>query len=109
MYYPMMARLKGAVNGQVLDVLKVVHIERRLKEAVILVQIQNSWDSFKWEGDWSNDSELWTEDVKKKINFKPSTEVFWMSLEDFCKEFDRFGYCRFEDQWKYTITDSGHE
>lgn len=81
-----------------------------MKEPVTLVQIRNTWASFEWNGAWSDNSSLWTDEIKKKVGFTESADdgLFWMDLEDFKKEFNELGYARLEDQWKYQIRDSGH-
>jgi calpain-15 len=45
-----------------------------------LINIRNPWGNFRWEGDWSNISPLWTEEIKNEV--KPLLEendgTFWM-------------------------------
>lgn len=48
-----------------------------------LCQIRNPWGSFEWKGDWGDDSDLWTDEIKSKVNYKNEDDgTFWMSYED---------------------------
>ena len=61
-----------------------------------LVQIRNPWGQFEWGGDWSDNSPLWTEQMKGALN--PNLEegdgTFWMCFEDFIVNFTEVTICR---------------
>ena len=92
-------KVKSLVSGHSCVIVKIINVERRLKDPVTLVQIQNTWTAIDWDGDWSDNSDLWTEDVKKKVGFVPAKEdgLFWMSLDDFINEFTYFSFSKMED------------
>ena len=50
-----------------------------------IINLRNPWGVFEWTGDWSDESNKWTEDMIKKV--KPSLEEddgsFWISYEHF--------------------------
>lgn len=51
-----------------------------------LLNLRNVWGPISWQGDWSDESELWTEEIKQIIKPKLGLEndgSFWMSFEDF--------------------------
>jgi len=58
--------------------------------------LRNPWANFEWEGNWSDKSDLWTEEMKQEI--KPTLDgedgAFWMSLDDFMFKFDSIGVSR---------------
>jgi hypothetical protein len=60
------------------------------------LQIRNPWGGFEWDGDWSDNSPLWTEDMIKAFNpvFDEADGTFWMSFEDFTKQFESLDVCR---------------
>ena len=60
-------------------------------EELQLVQLRNPWGSFEWKGDWSDDSELWTDEIKSKVGFQEGLDdgSFWMSFEDLAYYFSR--------------------
>ena len=51
------------------------------------MQLRNPWGDFEWKGNWSDESDLWTEDTKAQVDFKDEDGLFWMSLEDMMKYF----------------------
>jgi len=52
----------------------------------------------EWNGDWADDSELWTAKAEERLKYKPNTEesdgVFWMSSSDFLQQFKYVYVCR---------------
>lgn len=54
-----------------------------------LINLRNPWGSFRWEGDWSPSSPLWTEELKKEINpmLEENDGTFWMGFDDFIRHF----------------------
>jgi len=46
------------------------------------LNIRNPWGNFEWDGDWSDKSHLWTEDMIKGFNavLDENDGSFWMSF-----------------------------
>lgn len=62
-----------------------------------IIQLRNPWINEKWEGDWSKDSDLWTEKLKKELGFDPEANgdsQFWMPIKDFMNYFEHLQICR---------------
>jgi len=52
--------------------------------------------SYEWGGDWSDNSPLWTESLKKAVNFVAADDgSFWMSFKDFTNEYSQVFYLLF--------------
>ena len=50
--------------------------------------LRNPWGSHEWNGDWSDDSPLWTPQLMKELKFvKGDDGTFWMSEKDFFRYF----------------------
>lgn len=60
------------------------------------MNIRNPWGNFEWNGDWSDNSPLWTEDMIKAFNpvLDEFDGSFWMSFDDFANLFDSLDVCR---------------
>ena len=57
--------------------------------------LRNPWGNFEWKGNWGDSSNLWTPELKKKVDFKDVDDgSFWMCFEDFSKYFSRVGVNR---------------
>ncbi|XP_062847568.1 calpain-2 catalytic subunit-like isoform X2 [Trichomycterus rosablanca] len=65
-------------------------------ESVKLVRLLNPWGRKEWKGQWSARSPLWktvsAEDRTKLLDSKEDGE-FWMSMEDFCRNFAHVDIC----------------
>ena len=65
-----------------------------------LICLRNPWGFGEWNGDWADDSELWTERMKNQTGHKVFGEdgVFWMDFSDFVEEFAKVYACRVYDE-----------
>jgi hypothetical protein len=80
----------GIIQGHAYSVLQV-----RLEDGHRLIQLRNPWGAKEWQGDWSDDSPLWTARLKSRLNWVRADDgVFWMSLEDFLSEFAQLYVCK---------------
>ena len=59
-----------------------------------LLKLRNIWGIFNWDGDWSKDSDLWTEELKKEL--KPNFDeekTFWIRYEHALENFEKLYVC----------------
>jgi len=75
----------GLVEGHAYGVLQAREVD-----SLQLVQIRNPWgDSTEWKGDYSDNSDKWTESLKQKLSFSKADDgTFWMTFADFRKYFN---------------------
>uniref|UniRef100_A0A8D9ASX2 Calpain-D n=1 Tax=Cacopsylla melanoneura TaxID=428564 RepID=A0A8D9ASX2_9HEMI len=60
-----------------------------------LLQLRNPWGHFSWKGDWSDDSNLWTPELRETLMPRGASDgVFWISFEDVLKYFDCIDICK---------------
>jgi hypothetical protein len=64
-----------------------------------LLNVRNPWGQFEWGGAWSDNSKEWTKPMKKafKPNFNAKDGSFWISYEDFLKNFCSVTVCKVEN------------
>jgi hypothetical protein len=54
-----------------------------------LVCLRNPWGSYEWKGDWSDNSDKWTPELKKLLGVEGKDDgVFYMTFDDFLEYFD---------------------
>ena len=54
-----------------------------------LIKINVGHWSFNWDGDYSYNSNKWTQEQRDKLGYNFNDPfVFWMTIEDFQKNFD---------------------
>ena len=55
-----------------------------LSNGVKLVKLRNPWSSEAWSGDWSRDSDLWTDEFKQEVGEVGENDgIFFISIEDY--------------------------
>lgn len=67
-----------------------------------LLKIRNPWGQFEWRGDYADNSPLWNDELKRKVNYTNEDDgIFYMSFPDFLKYFPYSFVCKFEREFKY--------
>ncbi|XP_054261302.1 calpain-D-like [Macrosteles quadrilineatus] len=60
-----------------------------------LVRLRNPWGHYSWRGDWSDDSDIWTPQLRELLMPHGASDgVFWISFEDVLKYFDCIDICK---------------
>lgn len=69
-----------------------------------LLKLRNPWGRFEWRGAWSDGSEQWTPEWMELLNHRFGDDgQFWMSYEDFLREYSCFDRTRlFGSEWHIT-------
>ena len=76
------------------------------KGNVKLVKFRNTWGNFEWEGDWSENSRLWTRQIKDEVDFESSSKgIYYMSLEDYYENFNATVICKVTEDYEYSRTE----
>lgn len=66
-----------------------------------LLKLRNPWGHYSWKGDWSDDSELWTDELRNDLMPHGASEgVFWISFEDVLRYFDCIDICKVRSGWE---------
>nr|XP_056715401.1 calpain-6 [Euleptes europaea] len=67
-------------------------------EKLFMIRLRNPWGKKEWNGAWSDESEEWTnvsDKERKKIGLTVDNDgEFWMTFEDWCKNFTDVDICR---------------
>ncbi|XP_052121494.1 calpain-D [Frankliniella occidentalis] len=65
-----------------------------------LLRLRNPWGHFSWKGDWADDSDLWTAEMRDMLMPHGASDgVFWISFEDVLKYFDCIDICKVRSGW----------
>ena len=77
----------GLVGTHAYSIIGLYKIESKGK-IVRLVKLRNPYGYLEWNGDWSDNSELWGEEEKNAVNFnKKDDGEFFMTFDDYYKNF----------------------
>ena len=54
------------------------------------MEVRNPWGEFEWTGDFSDNSDLWTDDLKEAYGFTEAINdgVFFMPYDDYFRQFE---------------------
>jgi len=75
-----------------------------------LIKLRNHFGDFYWKGDFSLNSNLWTDDIKEHIGYHDGDNTcFYMQLKEFIKEFDFLTICHYHENWSRSILNQQSE
>ena len=53
-----------------------------------MIKLRNPWGGSEWNGDWSDNSHLWTQDLRNRVGLKREEDgIFFMAEKDYLKWF----------------------
>mmetsp|Transcript_1109 Transcript_1109/g.1712 ORF Transcript_1109/g.1712 Transcript_1109/m.1712 type:complete len:941 (+) Transcript_1109:1-2823(+) len=69
-----------------------------------LVKIRNTWGNTEWQGDFSDRSSSWTQEVKRELEVKDEDDgIFWMDYTSFLRNFEELCVCKvLSSDYKYS-------
>lgn len=95
----------GLVGNFAYPILDVMEVELKDGSEQIIL-LRNPWGTKEWIGDWSDSSNIWTDDLRKKLNWHKSKSAeekeFWISFGDFCHYFSRVQICKAVEGYNYS-------
>jgi hypothetical protein len=92
------AQDKGLVPSHCYSILAVYELPDRTR----LLRIRNPWGRFEWNGDWSDSSPLWTDQLRRLVGWdgRPSDDgVFHMAMPDLARYYAQVYVCCVEDSY----------
>lgn len=60
----------GLVGSHAYSIINLYEIVHPIKGEVTLLKLRNPWGRKEWQGDWSEDSNLWTPELRAKLKVK---------------------------------------
>ena len=93
---------QGIVSSHAYAILDTQVVIRDGEERII--QMRNPWGTGEWKGDWSDKSSKWTPELKQRLNFQEKDDgIFWIKIEDFCKQFSEVTVSKLHKDYIYTF------
>ncbi|XP_042336332.1 calpain-6 [Sceloporus undulatus] len=95
----------GLIKGHAYSVTAVLmmSLEKKLmsctkSKKLFMIRLRNPWGKKEWNGAWSDESEEWknvSKAERKKLGLMVENDgEFWMTFEDWCKNFTDVDICR---------------
>ena len=59
------------------------------------MKLRNPWGSGEWKGDWSDESDLWTPELRRQVGMESAADdgVFCIDLENYMTYFTVTSFC----------------
>lgn len=103
----------GIVSDHAYTLLSALEIKDDYGNIVKLVRIRNPWGEGEWKGDWSDNSELWTDNTTSQVlrklgqntSIKKEDGIFFMDFRDMKKCFADLQICMLNDGNIYSHQD----
>ena len=84
----------GLVKDHSYTLINFNEIEINEGKNIYLFKLRNPWSKGGWNGDWSDKSDLWNENIKKQVNYNDKEDgIFFMNDIDFFKYFSHVEIC----------------
>lgn len=88
-----------------------VHEVTSAGKKVRLLKCRNPWGNSEWNGNWSDNSKLWTDQLRNQVGLEVSDDgVFFISLEDYVANFTNTNICKYDDAYvssELVVSDPG--
>lgn len=87
----------GIYSGHEYSILSARTIRSSKGTEAMVIQLRNPWINEKWDGDWSKDSDLWTDELRKELGYNPEANgenQFWICIKDAMNFFEHLQICK---------------
>ena len=96
----------GLKGGHAYSLVKTYKVDTEFGEER-LIKLRNPFREEEFHGDWSNNSNLWTDELKEKCEFnkeegEEDDGIFYMSFDDFIKYFESIDIAKVEVGYQTT-------
>jgi hypothetical protein len=92
---------KGVISGHAYSLIAIHEFEHEGSE-VRLLKMRNPWGSSEWTGAWSDNSSLWTDELREQLDSSAEEDgVFFIPFEDYIRHFATTSICVNNDPEKY--------
>ena len=96
------------ISGHAYSLISIHELEHK-GEKVKLLKLRNPWGTGEWQGDWSDESSLWTPKLRKQVDGIIGDDgAFYIKLEDYMMHFSWTSLCVENNIDKYTHSSLYH-
>ena len=99
---------EGVISGHAYSLISI-HEFNHKGEEVKLLKLRNPWGSGEWQGDWSDNSALWTPALRKQVGAVSGDDgAFFIGLDDYLQHFSWTSVCVENNVQKYVHSSLYH-
>ena len=75
--------VQGIVLGHAYTVISTYEVEGEK-----LLKMRNPWGHGEWKGDWSDESDKWTDELKEQLGVTVADDgIFFINIADYCANY----------------------
>ncbi|KAM3147402.1 hypothetical protein pb186bvf_000653 [Paramecium bursaria] len=94
---------KGIASGHCYSILDLQEVVGSDGVQDRIIKMRNPWGKGEWTGDWSDDSQKWTPELLKRLEVvKKDDGIFWIGIQDFCKNYSQLCVSKIHEEYQYT-------
>merc|ERR1712233_302978 len=99
----------GLISSHAYALIEAHEVQQDNGPPVRLLKLRNPWGGTEWKGAWSDDSDKWTPEMKKKLGWTDEDDGdFWMDFEDFLPYFENTVICKMDENFGGVHVDCAH-
>jgi hypothetical protein len=84
---------RGVISGHAYSLISIHEFEHE-GEDVKLLKMRNPWGQKEWTGPWSDNSSLWTDDLREELGSTAEEDgVFFITYSDYVSHFATTSIC----------------
>lgn len=92
---------QGIIKSHAYTLRSALEVNDSSGNKIRLVCLRNPWGHQEWTGDWSDSSDLWTPELRQKVNLVISDDgVFWMNYSDFLEYYNDMDFANTPNYFK---------
>ena len=90
----------GLISQHAYAIMNIYEVDYEGKK-LRLVKLRNPWGEKEFNGDWSDRSPKWTDELKKKVDFEGVKDdgIFYMSYDDFIEYYSLLEILKFKSDY----------
>ena len=95
----------GIVQGHAYSIHKLCKVNQ-----YNLICLRNPWGHTEWNGDWSDNSELWTPRIKNQTGQQDFGDdgIFWMDFDEARSYYHKVQVCKYQDDNQFSCMQIKH-
>ena len=98
----------GVISGHAYSLISIHEIKKNGKP-VRLLKLRNPWGTGEWTGDWSDNSPLWTPQLRQDVGCVEADDgAFYIELSDYVQHFSWTSVCCDSNPGKYVHSSIYH-
>ena len=92
---------KGIIEGHAYTLVGAI----KMSNGVNVLKLRNPWGQGEWKGDWSDESSLWNDKLKREAGWTNIDDgTFYMTYPDLLENFCALSICHYYDDFLYSST-----